>query len=493
MAIAPAPIGPCGGAVAAQRRWRSGKGWAMATGKAKTPNLLLRYIRETERRESREEFADAVVKAGRQLGDHHLACDARLVARWEDGDVGRPRPAYQRALTALTGRPFDELGFRRAMPSQCDRPASQDRADCRFTSMGGARRATIGFGQPGPASVPDNDLAIRLATAQAVSAAEVTIMRHQVDHIRALDRQLGAPVVLEQMQALMATLTGLLIYSLRPGIREQLAAVLADAGALAGWQALDMGLLSQAWRHYETAKLAAREARSDTLLAHAMGEQSFALLDVGERQLAVELIGEARALTMRTGPPLLAAWLHAAEAEAHASAVNDASCRRSLDAASAALPTDTTDPALPFIFLSETHLARWRGNCLVRLGDTAAVEHSLGALAAMDATFTRAEAGLRCDLAEAMLLAGERDESALHARRARELALRVGSVRQRRRIDRLAVIAFPPERDSEPAYGRTASCGWPPPARLASKCSKPTSEPEPRTSSLEQYVLVEQA
>ena len=63
------------------------KGWAVTTGKAKTPNLVLRYIRETERRESREEFAAAIVNAGRELGDNHLACDARLVARWEDGDV----------------------------------------------------------------------------------------------------------------------------------------------------------------------------------------------------------------------------------------------------------------------------------------------------------------------------------------------------------------------------------------------------------------------
>lgn len=84
----------------------------MATGKVKTPNQLLRYIREAERRESREEFAAAVADAGRQLGDRHLACDARLVARWENGDVECPRPAYQRALAALTGRPFDQLGFR---------------------------------------------------------------------------------------------------------------------------------------------------------------------------------------------------------------------------------------------------------------------------------------------------------------------------------------------------------------------------------------------
>src|ERR1700685_759028 len=89
-----------------------GRVQAVASGKPKAPNLVLRYLRETERRESRDEFAAAIVKAGRQLGDYHLACDARLIARWEDGEVSCPRPAYQRALAALTGRPFDQLGFR---------------------------------------------------------------------------------------------------------------------------------------------------------------------------------------------------------------------------------------------------------------------------------------------------------------------------------------------------------------------------------------------
>jgi hypothetical protein len=83
----------------------------MGVERARAPNLVLRHIREVERRETREEFAAAVVLAGRQVGDNHLGCDARLVARWEDGDVGCPRPAYQRALEALTGRPFAELGF----------------------------------------------------------------------------------------------------------------------------------------------------------------------------------------------------------------------------------------------------------------------------------------------------------------------------------------------------------------------------------------------
>ena len=56
----------------------------------------------------------------------------------------------------------------------------------------------------------------------------------------------------------------------------------------------------------------------------------------------------------------------------------------------------------------------------------------------MDATFTRAEAGLRCDLAAALHVAGEREEARRHLARAAELAQLTGSARQRRRIAELA-------------------------------------------------------
>jgi hypothetical protein len=90
----------------------SGDAWgATVATKIKTPNTTLRRIREHERRESREEFARAVVAKARELGEQHLACDARLVGRWENGDIVCPRPIYQRVLSALLARPFDELGF----------------------------------------------------------------------------------------------------------------------------------------------------------------------------------------------------------------------------------------------------------------------------------------------------------------------------------------------------------------------------------------------
>ncbi|GAA3194568.1 hypothetical protein GCM10010486_74970 [Nonomuraea roseoviolacea subsp. carminata] len=97
-------------------------GPAVTKGKVRTPNYVLRRIREEERHESREEFARAVVAIAETIGEYGLACDARLVARWEDGEVSRPRPAYQRALEALTGRSFGQLGFQQRnaieVPSQ---------------------------------------------------------------------------------------------------------------------------------------------------------------------------------------------------------------------------------------------------------------------------------------------------------------------------------------------------------------------------------------
>ena len=83
-------------------------------------------------------------------------------------------------------------------------------------------------------------------------------------------------------------------------------------------------------------------------------------------------------------------------------------------------------------------MARWRGNCLVNFGDPETADELTRALDAMDASFTRAEAGVRCDLAAALHAQGERDEAQRHLRRARELAQLTGSARQRRRVRQLS-------------------------------------------------------
>jgi tetratricopeptide (TPR) repeat protein len=305
----------------------------------------------------------------------------------------------------------------------------------------GRTDAELGFADSIPADAnPVDDLRQRIATARRVDMTLIRQMQQQVHHIRLLDRRLGAPSLLEQTRTVMTTMHDLLTHSLRPNVRTALAAVLSDAGALAAWQALDVGAVRQAWDHYETAKIAAREAGSPVLLAHAMGEQAYTLHDLGRLADALSLVREARSLVGKAGPRLLLCWLDAVEAETQA-ALADEACRRTLERSAALLPADTDDPNLPFIALNDAHHARWRGHCLAQIGDAAAIDYLTTALVTMDASFVRATAGLRCDLAQAFASRGELDEAHTHLRSARMLANQVGSVRQRRRIASLRLAA----------------------------------------------------
>ncbi|GGT08492.1 hypothetical protein GCM10010156_76850 [Planobispora rosea] len=93
---------------------------------------------------------------------------------------------------------------------------------------------------------------------------------------------------------------------------------------------------------------------------------------------------------------------------------------------------------MPYLSLDRHHLARWRGNCLVRFGDPSTVEDLRSALAGMDGTYNRAEAGVRCDLGHALLAQGEPEAAQPHIQRAQQLATMTGSRRQRKRIDELS-------------------------------------------------------
>jgi hypothetical protein len=112
-----------------------------------------------------------------------------------------------------------------------------------------------------------------------------------------------------------------------------------------------------------------------------------------------------------------------------------------VDHAARSLPADSDpgDPDVPGVILNEAHFLRWRGHVLALLGDPTAVEELYAALDRMDGTFTRAKAGLLCDLAHAHGVRGELDEAQCQAKAARLLAHRTGSVRHLQRIDRLAL------------------------------------------------------
>ena len=293
---------------------------------------------------------------------------------------------------------------------------------------------------PGPrsitvaSSVQDAGLLRQITAASRIDPAVVRVLQGETDNIRLLDRRLGAPAVAGKLEAHIGHIETSLRYSLRPGNREQLARALADASALAGWQAIDMNRLPRAWAHFERATNAAREAADPCLLAFAAGEQAYVLLDLHRPAEALAMVRAAYEETRAAIPHEIRCWLRAAEAEMAAEAGQESVCREILDVAAMEISQGPAGEDFPYLALDETHFARWRGSCLLLFGDPETADDLHVALDGMDDSFTRAEAGLRCDLAAALHVRGEQDEAKRHLRKARELAQLTGSARQRRRI-----------------------------------------------------------
>ncbi|GAA0544834.1 hypothetical protein A8924_0872 [Saccharopolyspora erythraea NRRL 2338] len=273
-----------------------------------------------------------------------------------------------------------------------------------------------------------------------IDAEIVEMLEQQTDHYRLMDRKVGAAIIpqtvahVEHMEKLLRTAL--------PGKHSHLAAVaLAEGAALAGWQALDAGDVTKAWNLHDVAKAAARQGEDPAVFAHVTAQQAYALLDAGRATEAVELVQYAHTPEIaRRVPARLRAWLAAAEAEFLAAAGQHRQALTMLDQAADALPEGDTDPELPFLMLNSTHLARWRGHCLARLGADEAVDDLTRALEGSQVLSSkRAESGLRVDLALALRKRGDIEGSKTHAQRAAELAGSTGSARQRARIAKLLV------------------------------------------------------
>jgi transcriptional regulator with XRE-family HTH domain len=326
------------------------------------------------------------------------------ISPWENGKRA-PDAVYRRIFRELYGKTNEELGF-----------------------------------PPDPGSEPVADeLADHLVVAQRVDAQTIDLFRQQTEIVRRTDRRFGSAVRLDQLRSHINEVEHLLRHTIIRQHRESLAAALADASTLAGWDALDSGSVQQAWTHHEQAKTAARESGSAALLAHATGQQAFILIDIGNTTDALTLLQDAQAIAGDRTPRLLRAWLSAALGEGYAVNGDRDGALQAFDQASALLPTETTHPDLAFLFLGGSHLARWRGNVLAQLGEAEAIQQLTAALAATPADFVRAQAAVHVDLAFAHARAGARDAAREHARQARRLVAQLGSIRLRRRLQRLVL------------------------------------------------------
>ncbi|MGZ3140955.1 tetratricopeptide repeat protein [Lentzea chajnantorensis] len=327
------------------------------------------------------------------------------LSRWENGHVTVTEPGYRRMFREYYGRTNEELGF----------PPDQE-------------------------SEALEELRDRLIVARSIDDETVEMFQHQINSARGSDKRFGSLLVLDQLNSHIRQLESVRAFSVRESHRRRIAAILTDARTLAGWTALDRGSQLQAWQYHEDAKVSAREADSPHLLAHASAQQAVILLDMGEYQMAVELLEYARYVAEHRVPSLLKTWLAAAHGEGLAAAGQHDAALRAFDDADSLMPSDPVDPAMPFLLLNQGHLSRWRGSALLRLGDQDAINHLESAAKALDSTpnsAIRGQTGMYVDLAFAYAAAGDRETALAYARKARQLASRIGSDRQRQRLANL--------------------------------------------------------
>lgn len=258
------------------------------------------------------------------------------------------------------------------------------------------------------------------------------VLLNHTNSLRILDRRFGAPAARLQTAAHVTALDAMW-HTAKGTDRVVIARAQADAAALAAWQDFDVGDTKTAAAHYEQARAAALRAEDPVLLAHTIGEEAVILAETGQEAAALAQVTQAE--RMAGIPPLLRSWLSATSAQVATYCVGqEAAARAALATAEALLPVDDlSNDDMPFIAHNQTHLSRWAGHILARLGDPAAAGMTRDSLRAIPEDFVRARCAQHLDLAEAALNADCRDEAAALLSESADHISALGSGRLRRR------------------------------------------------------------
>ncbi|MEW2426140.1 hypothetical protein AB0911_37185 [Streptomyces nigra] len=265
----------------------------------KEPNARLRVVRENELQRSRQEFAKLIVKAGEEMGET-VACTARLVAAWEDGDVQLPRAVYRRILTRLTGRTMQELGFRLstsvgpAVPAAMANPEEEQVNRRGFMAdSAGAVLSLIPLPSPRGGASPGRIGAVNV---RALETAVTKIYAHDHDHGSAAMRR-NASDALHTAYSWLQEGT----YTDKTGKRLRSAS--GHLSIAAGWLSYDSGRPADARSLYNEALAAARIAQDAGLEAHAFGCLSLLAKASGRPREAISAAQAAQNVADSYGSP----------------------------------------------------------------------------------------------------------------------------------------------------------------------------------------------
>lgn len=262
-------------------------------------NVRLRAAREAQGLTSQQDFVAAVIDAARTLGLGELSLSTRTARRWESATPPRPHSHHAQALEKLFGCTLHELGF------SPRRPATT-----------GAVTTAAPSPPPPPAASPAEPARPR-PLRDTLDDQAVDDYATLTATYRRLYTELPASTLAGAV-AENATIGARLLPAATHVQHSRLASAVCDAWLLtARIQLFDSAdpttaraSLQQA---LESARLAGDDARGAAVLAHlALAAAS----DPGAATLARNNIRMARTFASRAGdPPLLTAWIDAAEAD----------------------------------------------------------------------------------------------------------------------------------------------------------------------------------
>jgi hypothetical protein len=265
-------------------------------------NTRLRSARQALGLRSQQQLADAVTRAGTQIG-LRISINERTVRRWESEAPPWPQPDHQAALEHLFARPVTELGFAPPWVSG-ESGAAAHAGHGAVAPAAGTAQVGVFPRRSAANPLPGSIIADYVAITTAYRHMYWTVPSAQLHDAVAAHVQLGVSLVASVPEA----------------ARRSLAAAIAESSLLAGRvEFFDLRNPAAAQRSLVTALQAAQDAHDALLGAAVLAHMAFIPAFSGQPGRAEEArdkLRAARAFARRaSASPEMLAWLDAVEAE----------------------------------------------------------------------------------------------------------------------------------------------------------------------------------
>ncbi|MEU5049947.1 tetratricopeptide repeat protein [Streptomyces sp. NPDC021096] len=414
------------------------------------PNTAFRELRGQR---SPGEFAAAVRRAAREIGEH-VSCDARYIGRVESGEIRCPNYAYERVFRHMfPGREPADMGFApretvrgrgargkghapsgpAESPAESRTPGAVDGSFDSTEESDVLRRAFMTTGTAAMAAASLGGAPAASAQRRA-GATEAAAVEQAVRRIRLLDDRHGADGLYRRAgRPLKAAYDLLDAQALRQSVADRLHAGAGELAISVGWLAHDSGRFADARSHYAEALATARVAGDAGLEAHAFCNTAFLARDAGRPREAVRAAQAAQRAGRQLGSARLMALLTLREAGGWARLEDRAATEEALLRARALFGRGACEADPEWMsFFGEAELEGLESQCWSALGDwRRAAEHAERAVALQDPHFARNIALYTAQLAGDLARAGAVDEAAAAGGRALALLDQVQSARIR--------------------------------------------------------------